>query len=162
MTSRSLEWSDETESRLIAAGWMPGRRETQRVAEWRRMLEKPTGFRLSIAAEKALEEFGGLRVDCQGPGLECARGGFDLNPELASGEEDRFAELEEHAGGSLFPLGEAFDGQAFLAMDSIGRVYLVGDTIQLMGADMREALDSILVGRLPRDLSRKQSSPTLT
>jgi hypothetical protein len=142
----SREWSDETEARLTAAGWKPGRRDTQRVAEWRRILEKPAGFRLSLDAERALEEFGGLRVECRGPGLECARGGFDLNPELAIGEEDRFLELGARVGGSLFPLGEAFEGQAFLAMDPLGRVFMVGDTLQLIGADIRDALETILIG----------------
>lgn len=155
MTSPVLEWSHETEARLIAAGWKPGRRETRRVAEWRRSLEKPAGFRLSLAAEAALEELGDLRVDCKGSGLECARGGFDLNPELAVGEEDRFAELGAHVGGCLFPLGEAFEGQAFLAIDDNGHVYLVGDTIQQLGTNIREALDTILVGRLPQEVRRR-------
>ncbi|WP_437951433.1 SUKH-3 domain-containing protein [Sorangium sp. So ce296] len=148
----SLEWSEETESRLVAAGWYKGRRNAQRVAEWRQNLETPNGFQMSLAAERALEEFGGLRVDCQGPGLECARGSFDLDPELASGEEERFDRFRAQVGSDLFPLGEAFDGQAFLAIDSTGRVYLIGDRVQLMGSSIRGALDSILMGRLPMNV----------
>ncbi|MDI3282660.1 SUKH-3 domain-containing protein [Polyangium sp. 15x6] len=149
----SLEWSAETEARLMAAGWHKDRKDTQRVAQWRRKLEKPNGFRMSVAAEKALEEFGGIRVDCQGPGLECARGGFDLDPELASGEEDRFGAFQDPVGSDLFPLGEAYNGEVFLAIDGVGRVYLLGDRIQLAGANIYSALDSILVGRLPRDIA---------
>ncbi|MDI1477374.1 SUKH-3 domain-containing protein [Polyangium sp. y55x31] len=147
---RSPGWSAETEARLMAAGWHKDRRDTQRVAQWRRKLENPNGFRMSIAAERALEEFGGIRVDCEGPGLECARGGFDLDPGLASGEEDRFDAFRDQVGSDLFPLGEAYNGQAFLAIDGMGRVYLLGDRIQLLGANIHSALDSILVGRLPR------------
>ncbi|WP_437819353.1 SUKH-3 domain-containing protein [Sorangium sp. So ce1078] len=150
----SLEWSEETESRLVVAGWYKGRRNAQRVAEWRQNLEKPNGLQMSLAAERALEEFGGLRVDCQGPGLECARGSFDLDPELASGEEDRFDHFRDQVGSDLFPLGEAFEGQAFLAIDSTGRVYLLGDRVQLIGSNVYSALDSMLMGRLPIEIDR--------
>src|SRR5258708_31322505 len=111
------EWSDQTEEQLSAAGWYPGRRETGRVSEWRRKLDQPPAFRMSPAAEKALEEFGGIHIEGQGPGLECARGGFDLKPELAIGEEDRFNGFRDGVGSDLFPLGEAYNGQAFLAID---------------------------------------------
>ena len=106
-----------------------------------------------MAAEKALEEFGGIRVDCRGPGLECARGGFNVDPELASGEEDRFDAFRDPVGSDLFPLGEAYNGVVFLAIDGMGRVYLLGDRIQLAGTHIYGALDSILVGRLPRDIA---------
>ncbi|MDI1447604.1 SUKH-3 domain-containing protein [Polyangium sp. 6x1] len=147
------EWSAQTEAQLMAAGWHKGRRDTGRVAQWRRKLEKPAGFRMSMAAERALEEFGGIRVDCQGPGLECARGGFDLDPELASGEEGRLGAFRDQVGSDLFPLGEAYSGEAFLAMDGIGRVYLLGDRIQLLGTNIHSALDSIVVGRLPKEIA---------
>ncbi|TKD06475.1 SUKH-3 domain-containing protein [Polyangium fumosum] len=149
----SLEWSAQTEARLRGAGWFRGRRDSQRVARWRQTLETPDGFRMSMAAEKVLAEFGGLRVDCKGPGLACARGGFNLDPELASGEEDRFGDFRDQVGRDLFPLGEAYKGEVFLAIDDIGRVYLLGDRIQLAGARIYSALDSILVGRLPRDIA---------
>lgn len=148
----SLDWSEESESRLKDAGWYKGRRNAQRVAEWRQSLESPNGFRMSLAAEAALEEFGGLHVDCQGPGIECARGGFDLDPELASGEEDRFDRFRQQVGSDMFPLGEAFDGQAFLAIDGEGRVYLLGDRICLLGNNIRVALDAVLMGRLPMEI----------
>ena len=149
----SPEWSAQTETELVAAGWYRGRQDTARVAEWRRKLDTPGGFRMSSAAEQALEEFGGLRVERQGPGIECARGGFDLNPELAVGEEDRFGEFRHQVESDLFPLGEAFNGHAFLAIDHAGRVYLLGDRIQLVGTNIYSALDSILVGRAPREIA---------
>jgi SUKH-3 immunity protein len=64
------QWSDETEAQLTAAGWHLGRRETARVIEWRARL---SAFDMSAAAERALEEFGGIRVEAGGSGLECAR-----------------------------------------------------------------------------------------
>lgn len=152
--STSLGWSAQTEAQMTTAGWHKGRRATQRVREWRRQLEKPHGFRMSSVAERVLEEFGGIRVESQGPGLECARGGFNLDPELVSGEEDRFGDFRDQVESDLFPLGEAYNGHAFLAIDGTGRVFLLGDTIQLLGTNIYDALDAILVGRLPREIVR--------
>jgi hypothetical protein len=75
-----------------------------------------------------------------------------LNPELAQGEEDRFERFRQQVGDDLFPLGEAFDGHGFLAIDRAGRIFFIGDAIWLMGNDIRTALDTILVGRSPREL----------
>lgn len=144
------EWCDDTEMRLAAAGWHAGRRMTTLVSAWRSRL---SAFRMSEAAERALEEFGGIRVQSAGPGLECVRGSFDLNPELAFGEEDRFAGFAPLAEGDLFPLGEVDAGHAFLGIGPVGRVYLVGDNFALVGNNIRAALDAILVGRMPKWLS---------
>jgi hypothetical protein len=107
---------------------------------------------MSAAAQRVLEEFGGIRVEISGPGLECARSSFDLNPELAAGEDDRFAALARYAQSDLFPLGEADNGHAFIAIDSVGRVYLVAESIALLGNDIRAALDALLLGRLATTL----------
>lgn len=146
-------WSEQTERELLAAGWYPGRRDAGRVAEWRNILENSKGFRMSPAAATALEEFGGIRVSAHGPGAECARGGFDLDPALAVGEEDRFDGFGKQYDLDLFPLGEAFDGHAFLGIDRLGRVYLVGDDIRVLGNSIEIALDAILDGRLPTRLA---------
>jgi hypothetical protein len=149
-TSDSAEWSPETQAILRSAGWYPERRERERVAGWRRALSTPGGFELSAAAERVLEEFGDLRVERRGPGLEVARGGFELDPALAEGEEDRFARLGRPLGANLFPLGEALGGHVFLAIDEAGRVYLVGDEIHALGSNIYQALDNLLMGRQPR------------
>jgi hypothetical protein len=104
---------------------------------------------MSAAAASALEEFGGLRVDVDGPGVECARGGFNLDPTLALGEEVRFSGRGDRDSPSLFPLGEAHDGHAFLGIDANGWVYVVGDQIALLRKGVRSALDALLQGRLP-------------
>jgi hypothetical protein len=148
--ARYPEWCDDTEMLLAAAGWHAGRRMTTLVSQWRSRL---SAFHMSAAAENALEEFGGICVQSAGPGLECAWGSFDLNPELAFGEEDRFAGFAPLAGGDLFPLGEVDAGHAFLGIDPVSRVYLIGDRIALEGNNIRAALDAILVGRMPKWLS---------
>lgn len=142
-------WAIATEAALSTAGWTPTRCEREVVREWRTALERPSGFRMSAAAERALEEFGGLRASSSGPGLQCARGGFVIDPELAEGEEDRFAAFSDFVVGTLFPIGEAYDGHAFLGIDESGAVYLVGDTLDRLGRDIYSSLDAILEGRLP-------------
>jgi hypothetical protein len=140
-------WTITTESVLSAAGWSPTRCNSEMVQGWRAKLEHLSGFQMSVAAERVLTEFGGLRASSMGPGLHCARGGFVLDPELAYGEEDRFAAFTDFVDGKLFPIGEAYDGHAFLGIDEAGTVYLVGDSLYRLGSDIYSALDAILEGR---------------
>ena len=142
-------WTKETEASMSAAGWTPARCKREMVSKWRTNLERPFGFKMSDVAEKVLMELGGLGVSRSGPGLQCARGGFVIDPELAAGEEDRFAAFTDFVVGSLFPIGEAYDGHAFLGIDHAGAVYLVGDSLDRLGNDIYSSLDAILEGRLP-------------
>jgi hypothetical protein len=112
---------------------------------------------MSVAAERALEEFGGLRASKSGPGEQCARGGFVIEPELAAGEQDRFAAFSAFVAGTLFPIGEAYDGHAFLGIDEEGAVYLVGDSLDLLGREIYSSLDAILEGRLPKRVAERGS-----
>jgi len=150
------DWSEETERLLIDAGWYPGRRQDERVATWRRDLAETDAFQMFPAAEVALKEFGGINVRGDGPGIECARGSVELDPELAQGERERFERFRDIVGQDIFPLGEAHDGHAFLAIDRIGRVLLIGDEVQFVGSNIQSALDAILTGRLPRRLNNER------
>ena len=108
---------------------------------------------MSAAAERALEAFGGIRVSRSGPGLQCARASFVIAPEAADGEEERFGAFSEFVTGSLFPLGESHDGEAFLGIDEAGAVYLVNDGLYYLGDDIHRALDALLEGRTARMLA---------
>jgi hypothetical protein len=88
-----------------------------------------------------------LSAKSDGPGVDCARGGFDLTPTLAKGEEDRFDGFGAWEGGPLFPLGEIYDSHYFLGIDDAGVVYIVGDTIVRLAPDIYVAIDCILSGR---------------
>jgi hypothetical protein len=101
----------------------------------------------------ALSEFGGIRMGFEGPGLECARGSFEIDPSLAIGEEDRFALYSRQVGADVFPLGEVLEGNAFLGMDEKGRVFLVGDQIALLGNDIYAGLEALLLGLSPLALN---------
>ncbi|WP_439675168.1 SUKH-3 domain-containing protein [Embleya sp. MST-111070] len=115
-----VRFSPEVESVLRQAGWVPGRRVD--LDPWKASIPN---FAWHVAAEDFLREFGGIRVEHGGPGVTRAREPFEFDPELAVGEEDRFAELSESYGRKFFPLGEIGLGEFFLAIDEEGIVYLV-------------------------------------
>jgi hypothetical protein len=93
--------------------------------------------RLHDAAEAFLQEFGGLTVNVSGPGISCARTPFELDPELAWGEDDRFTEWGEAIGRHLCPLGELDHGRFFLGIDEVGVIYLVETWVASFGAMLR-------------------------
>lgn len=138
-------WSPEVAEVLAGSGWVPGRRVgTER---WRAVFEA-VGLDMHDAAAAFLEEFGGLTVDVRGPGISCARTPFELAPELARGEEDRFAEWGESIGRRLFPLGELDEGRFFLGIDEAGEVYLVASWVASFGP-MPQAMEHLVLGVAP-------------
>lgn len=134
---------------LERAGWYPGREERAQAESWAHRLERPGGFELFQAAREALSEFGGLEVAVSGPGIDFAKGSFRIDPTLALGEEERFAQHASALGSRLYPLGEAYDGNAFLAIDEQGRVYLLMDEIHWGANSMTEAMESLILGQRP-------------
>ncbi len=147
--SRPAEWSEETERRMRKAGWYPGRDVSELVEKWKRKLSRPGRFYMFAAAERALREFGGIRVEVEGPGLECARSGFRINPMLAGWELDRFSAYEERIGVRIFPLGLAVGGSCFLTIGEDGRVFLSVEDVWPLGDSLADALDALIVGRKP-------------
>lgn len=141
-------WSSASEEALLAAGWYAGRWESKLVDRWKEALRRSESrLEMSGAAERVLAEFGGLAIAREGAGCELARGAVVFDPILAIGEEDRFAAASRAAGSPLFPLGEAHGGHSFLGIDAQGAVYLVADDLFSVGADVHEALATILEGR---------------
>jgi len=132
---------------LESAGWHPGRDIGDRVDEWRRLLAGSDGFEMFPVAEAALREFGGLRVEQSGPGKECARAPFVIDPTLAIGEGDRFSAFELELGARLFPLGEGIGGHAFLAVAEDGRSFLIGDDLLFVGRSVEEGIAALVEGR---------------
>ncbi|MET8783940.1 SUKH-3 domain-containing protein [Streptomyces sp. NPDC004589] len=139
-------WSPETGEVLEASGWTPGRKVS--TDHWRSMFEA-AGLAMHDAAEVFLQEFGGLTVNVSGPGISCARTPFELDPELAWGEDDRFAEWGESIGHRLFPLGELDHGRFFLAIDEVGVIYLVETWVASFGP-MPQAMENLVLGVAPR------------
>lgn len=139
-------WSPEVLEVLEASGWTAGRRVG--TADWRSMFEA-VGIVMHEAAEAFLQEFGGLAVSIGGPGINRAREPFELNPELAWGEDDRFSEWSDSLGRRLFPLGELDDGRFFLGIDEGSEIWLVETWVASFGP-MPHALENLILGVMPR------------
>lgn len=135
---------------LLRAGWEPGRQvDTTR---WRSMFDG-TGLEMHEAAERFLREFGGLSVEGGAWGLTSAREPFVLDPELVrDSEEGRFLDWSAELGRPLFPIGELDHGRFFLGIDDTGEIYLVETWLATFGR-MPEALDNLILGVKPRDLT---------
>jgi hypothetical protein len=145
-------FSLQTEQVLRAAGWYHGRHVPERVASWKRevMLSE---FNMFQSAERVLLEFGGLNVDQRGLGETCAREPFEVDPTLAANEGDRFSELSPLVSTRLYPLGEAFSGNYFWAIGQNDQLYILMDDIQLLGKNIDEALENLILGRMPQRIA---------
>ncbi|WP_405437555.1 SUKH-3 domain-containing protein [Streptomyces avidinii] len=129
-----------TDDALRRAGWFPGRQVD--VAPWRNSMQ---GFPMHVAAEEFLREFGGIRVQVSGPGVTCMRIPFEIDPELALGEEDRFLEISRRFDCSLFPVGMKDSGDFFLCIDEDGTVYGLMNWLFLLGRG-DAALEHLVTG----------------
>jgi hypothetical protein len=130
---------------LRDVGWFPSRNLGDQVGEWASEL-RSDGFEIFPEAERVLAEFGRLEVDQDAPGVNCAREPFRLVPTLAVGEADRFGEFAEYLKTPLYPLGEACGGHGFLAMGKSGQVFLLMDDIRLLGQNIEDALEKLILG----------------
>lgn len=100
---------------------------------------------MHAAAEEFLREFGGIYVQVSGPGVTCMRTPFEIDPELALGEEDRFMELSRRFGCSLFPIGAKESSEFFLSIDEGGTVYAVMNWLFSLGRG-ETAIEHLVTG----------------
>ncbi|WP_110944607.1 SUKH-3 domain-containing protein [Streptomyces niger] len=145
----AANFSPEVADVLRSSGWTPQR--TVDTAQWTNAFEE-RGIQAHQAVRNFLAEFGGLNVDISGPGINCAREPFELEPLLCLGEEDRFSEWGEELGLQLFPLGELDQGRFFLGMDENGVIYLVADWVARFGP-WPQAIDALVRGVAPAEVS---------
>jgi hypothetical protein len=131
---------------LARAGWIAGS-DRGRCDEWVAVRGLSHSLRIFPAAVAALSEFGGLRVDEAGVGIDRAREPFILDPGRAVGSEDIFVRYSEILNKALFPLGEAAD-QAFIAIADSGEVYLLFEGALLIGDRIDTALVNLIEGRM--------------
>ena len=136
----------EVRRALEEVGWYPGRRAPQATV-WANALREE-GYVVDETVEAVLAEFGGLRYDQRGPGVDFAREPFALDPMLGSGEKDRFA--WRGSGLGFFPLGEGAGGHAFVVVSREGALYLVMDSVHWVGGTVWEGLYALIRGcRMP-------------
>src|SRR5262245_49162644 len=116
----------------------------RQVQAWSAALDRPGGFQMFETARRALAQYGGLTLSAEGAGHEFAKASFVVDPMLALGEEERFARAAAELRAPLYPLGEIHGGNAFLAIDDQGRVYVLMDTAVLAGTSIHDALKALL------------------
>lgn len=141
-------FSSQVQQDLRAAGWQPGR--IVDVGGWRQRREAGGVVRMHPAAAGFLAEFGGLTVDIAGSGVSMARQPFELDPDLADGEEDRFVEWGAELGCSLFPIGVLDLGRFFLGISEIGEIFLVETWVASFGIG-DTALEHLILGVAPQE-----------
>jgi hypothetical protein len=145
-------FSARTENTLQRAGWYPGRQVPDKLAYWKSN-ETLSRFEMFPAAERILLEFGGLKVDQEGPGETCAREPFVVEPTFAAYEYDLFGYYSNLVKTTLYPLGEVNSGYYFWAIGEDNHVYILMDDIQLLGKDIDEALENLILGRKATGIS---------
>lgn len=133
----------EIETVLMRAGWDPGRDRSTEITAWLGQLSE--AFPIVGSALDVLGRFGGLDVELSGPGEEWSRQSFRIDPALALGEDDRFADFSAMLGVRLFPLGEV-GNQAFLALGEDGRVYALMLDLWWVGDSIDEAVERLVRG----------------
>ncbi|MHA6762545.1 SUKH-3 domain-containing protein [Streptacidiphilus sp. PAMC 29251] len=148
----------EVASVLAEAGWFPGRRMLPQAERWADALAgytSPEGHRHALfpAAVEAWAEFGGLAVALEGAGRAQARTAFVLDPMAGLYQPRTLADLGRCLEVPLAPLGVERDGQALLAIDSLGRVHSLDHAGEwFLGATMGQALSTLILGTAPERL----------
>ncbi len=146
MDSANQRFPEDVADVLRKAGWFEGRRVEQAAECWTAALDELDAFEIFPAARDVLAEFGGIQVDQEGQGVDCAREPFRIIPLAALDHGDGFAEWATVLGTQLYPLGEAAAGQYLLTIDDEGRVCLLMADAQLLGDSFDEALVHLIRG----------------
>lgn len=137
--------TDDVVKVLKQSGWRSADDRSGLIAQWEETLREE--FVLFPAARRVLEQFGGIEVRQTGPGEECAKSSFRVDPSLAWGEGDRFQMFSQKLGTVLYPLGDIDGGHAFLAVGDNGQVFALMDVVSLVGASITDALERLVRGR---------------
>lgn len=136
----------ETITALSKAGWSPGVDRSGFAKQCEETFFATEAFHLNDHAREILAELGGLRFKQSGHGRTVARRSFWFDPRGAQGESDRFSEFEDCLGVKLCPIGEADDGESFLAAADDGRVLCLMDDGWILGNSIEEALNALVLG----------------
>lgn len=148
----------EVEAVLRENGWVPGGDSVEAARTAVATVSEEVGADGSRhepfpAAVAALQQFGGLYVVQDGPGVALRRRPFALDPTLAAHCTQTLADLARILGTRVFPLGVEGDADAFLAVDEQGRVFAVDPYGEwFLGATVAEAITALVTGAQPSRL----------
>ena len=126
---------------LKKVGWYPGRRiPDEKLQQWETELaEHNVG--LNTYAKEFLKEFGGLEIKKL---VEPYSVAFIVVPTKDIEFDLCTKEYEPEVGCELSPLGES-PGHAIFAVGEDGRVYLLGDWYWIVGDNVAEAMNNIVL-----------------
>ncbi|MQY16555.1 hypothetical protein SRB5_67550 [Streptomyces sp. RB5] len=161
---KTARFTPATETALRTAGWQPGRRDMARAETWADALRAhlSTGGHVHLVFPAAIEawaEFGGLHITGEGPGRHIAPTPFTVDPVHGLHLARTLGDLGQALDTELCPLGAeqahpAGPAGALLAIDREGRVYSLDPTGDwFLGADLDQALETLVNGTLPGRLS---------
>ena len=136
----------EVASVLRAAGWSPGGADDRDVRRWLEWIDGQ-GYPSVAPLGPALEAYGGLKVEVSGFGLNAWRESFELEPTKTGSEEDRISDWAADLGTALAPLGLVGHGNGFLVIGADGSVFAIQMNISLVGADITDAIENLVLGR---------------
>ncbi|MFY1635108.1 SUKH-3 domain-containing protein [Solwaraspora sp. WMMB335] len=140
---------------LSRAGWHAGRRDDGRARDWALRVAghvAPDGRQHHVVgpAFDAYAEYGGLRVEPPGSGEQIAPSTFHLDPMRAVHTVATLGGLGAALRQPLSPLGVTTDGPGILAIDALGRVFVLdhgGDWY--LGPAAPEAITALVLGLRP-------------
>jgi hypothetical protein len=141
---------------LRAAGWSPGRRQTEvQVAAAVKVVEGQVGRNGATiesfpAAIDAVSEFGGIYVVQDGPGRDLRRCPFAVDPASVAATAETLADLGNRLHTRLFPIGMEGHCESVLAIDEAGRVFALDHAgVWYLGGSVAAALATLVTGTEP-------------
>lgn len=145
----------EVAATLTAAGWTDGRQAgaaaaaavaevTAQVGRYGARTESFPG------AEAVVEEFAGLHVEQDGPGVDLRRRAFTLDPTAVAASAETLADFGRVLGARLFPVGMEGEHESILAVDESGRTFALDDTGEWhLGDSFDAGLTTLITGVAP-------------
>jgi SUKH-3 immunity protein of toxin-antitoxin system len=149
----------QVEEVLRAAGWSEGRRTDAEAAMAVDMVRQQVGRNGERsepfdAATAVLNEFGGVYVIQDGPGVHLRRRPFAIDPTDGAATTETLADLGKRLRTRLFPIGMEGDHDSILAVDEAGKVYAIDHTgTWLLGDSIDAALVTLVTGTQPSRLN---------
>lgn len=143
-----FDFAPEVAAVLRHEGWHPGR--SVDTSAWSGLFEAD-GIVLHAAAERFLQEFGGLALDVVGPGVDMARAPSQFDPRYCADEGDLFSECSREHGTDIFPIGQYDLGRYFLGIGANDEIYLVETWVATFGR-VPDAIAKLVLGIRPRTL----------
>jgi len=149
----------EVAAMLSRAGWRAADRDDQRGRDWALRIAAhvgPDGRQHALVgpAIEVYAEFGGLRLEPDGPGVEVAPSAVHLDPLPAVHTIATLAALGAVLGVPLSPIGVEAAGPGIVAIDERRRVFVLdhgGDWY--VGASIEQAISTLLLGLRPPRVS---------